>query len=587
MFNKTFLVFLLLGIPVLLHGQKTMEFDDVTFTLSDTWSEVGVVNVHPMSGKAEIKGGQGILLNQPDKRNAGEDILSTQEFGNFDLSFEYMMFPESNSGVYLHGNYEIQLRDSWGVGIAKDSDNGGVYHRWTEEGTGYDGWAPRLNASRAPGIWQEMNISFTAAVFDEAGSKTSNARVSVTLNGVLIHDNVELTGPTRGARSEEVTRGPLRIQGDHGAIAFRDIRITTFDNPKPVLENINYVTYSGAFQDKPNYATLSSETTGEIEILTPQVSPSDNEFLIHYTGTMVVNEPGSYAFTAGFAGGSGELIINGQEVIPFTMWQGTGILNLSEGDHTLEFSYAKIVNWVSAGLSLRVSGPGIREFELADVNVNMSNMVDPIYLDAPNVLRSFMDIPDEGRVVRAVSVGTDNHINYTYDLDNGSLVHVWRGDFLDTTPMWHDRGDGSSRPRGMVTYLDGTSPPVQPLASPWKTDTTGLKYSTSGYRMGSSDDMTFEYSLGGNQIKDQISPLSSGQGVKRIITTSTNANFYTRLGHGKEISLVAKGLFKVQGKGSYYVQIDPSVTAEIRLTPEGDMELMAPLGTSLTYSILF
>lgn len=586
MFYRNLLLLILIGFPVLLHGQKTMDFDDITFPLSDTWSEVGDINVHPVSGKAEIINGQGILLNQPDKRNAGEDIYSTQEFGNFDLSFEYLMFPESNSGVYLHGNYEIQLRDSWGVAVAKDSDNGGVYHRWTEEGTGYDGWAPRQNASRAPGIWQDMKISFTAAEFDASGSKTSNARVSVTLNGVLIHDNVELTGPTRGARSEEVARGPLRIQGDHGAIAFREMKIVTFDNPKPTLENIRYTTYNGSYMDEPNYDTMSTETSGTIEMLTPQVSPSDNNFVIRYTGNLIANEPGVYTFTAGYAGGSGSLVINDQEVIPFTMWQGTGVVTLSEGDNTLEFSYAKVVDWVSAGLSLRVSGPGIREFELADVNI-MANSVDPIYLDAPNVLRSFMDIPGEGRVVRAVSVGAENSINYTYDLDNGSLIHVWRGEFLDTTPMWHDRGDGSSRPRGTVTYLDGTAPPVQPLASSWKNDTTGLKYSTHGYRQGASDKMTFLYSLGGNQISDEILPLSSGHGVQRKLTAATNTNLYTRLGHGKKISRVAKGLFRVQGKGSYYVEIDPSVTAEIRLTPEGDMELLAPLGSNLTYSILF
>jgi hypothetical protein len=268
------------------------------------------------------------------------------------------------------------------------------------------------------------------------------------------------------------------------------------------------------------------------------------------------------------------------------MWQGTGVITLSEGDNTLEFSYAKVVDWVSAGLSLRVSGPGIRQFELADVNA-MSNVVDPIYLEAPNVLRSFMDIPGEGRVVRAVSVGSENKINYTYDLDNGSLIHVWRGEFLDTTPMWHDRGDGSSRPRGMVTYLDGTTPPVQPLASPWKSDTTGLKYTTHGYRHESSDKMTFLYSLGGHKISDQIVPLTSGQGVQRKLTADKNTNLYTRLGHGNKISRVDKGLFRVQGKGSYYVEIDPSVAAEIRITPEGDMELMAPLGSNLTYSILF
>jgi hypothetical protein len=233
-----------------------------------------------------------------------------------------------------------------------------------------------------------------------------------------------------------------------------------------------------------------------------------------------------------------------------------------------------------------VSGPGVREFELADVSANIPFTVDPIYLEAPDVLRSFMDIPGEGRVIRAVSVGTRENVHYTYDMDNSSIIHVWRGKFLDTTPMWHDRGDGSSRPRGMITVVDGTSPPVQPLSTAWKSDTSGLAFKTNGYRT-EEDRMIFLYSMGNTSLEDHIKPLENGQGISRTLQAANAPNLYVRLGHGQKIIRVSKGLFKIQGTGQYYVETDPSVAAEIRLTSNGDMELVAPLGTSLTYSILF
>jgi hypothetical protein len=95
----------------------------------------------------------------------------------------------------------------WIAGVKvnpQSGDNGGIYERWDDskpEGQqGYDGHAPRQNASRAPGLWQHMKISFQAPRFDGQGKKISNAKIIyVWLNGVLIQDNVELAGPTRGA----------------------------------------------------------------------------------------------------------------------------------------------------------------------------------------------------------------------------------------------------------------------------------------------------------------------------------------------------------------------------------------------------
>ena len=90
-----------------------------------------------------------------------------------------------------------------------------------------------MNASRAPGLWQHLEISFRAPRF-EGKKKVANACfLRVVLNGVTVQENVEVTGPTRAALfTDERATGPLMIQGDHGPIAFRNVRIRPYQPEK-------------------------------------------------------------------------------------------------------------------------------------------------------------------------------------------------------------------------------------------------------------------------------------------------------------------------------------------------------------------
>ncbi len=151
------------------------------------------------------------------------DMMTVEEFGDCELYFDFMLAQGSNSGVYLAGQYELQLFDSYGhQGELMPGDNGGIYR--LPDNTG--GTPPRVNASRPPGSWQSVHLWFQAARF-ENGRKTGNAKfLRVLLNEKLIHENVEVLGPTgsNGRRAESPT-GPLILQGDHGPVAYRNIYI--------------------------------------------------------------------------------------------------------------------------------------------------------------------------------------------------------------------------------------------------------------------------------------------------------------------------------------------------------------------------
>jgi hypothetical protein len=150
------------------------------------------------------------------------DLISKREFGDFLLHVEFMTPaapPEvtgqarGNSGIYLQGRYEVQVLDSFGLDLQL-GDCGAIYSKRI----------PDQNACRPPERWQTYDIRFRAARFDESGAKTENARLSAWHNGLLIHDQVEVDGPTAAALSQdEAARGPIQLQ-DHGnPVRYRNI----------------------------------------------------------------------------------------------------------------------------------------------------------------------------------------------------------------------------------------------------------------------------------------------------------------------------------------------------------------------------
>jgi hypothetical protein len=158
-------------------------------------------------------GERGDLANM---KAGGVDIYTEAKFGDAVFEVEFMIPKGSNSGIYLMGEYEVQILDSYGKEKVGPGDLGGLYQAA----------APKVNASKKPGEWQKFVIDFRAPKF-EGGKKVANAKfVKVTLNDTVIHENVEMKGPTPGGiTGKEAATGPLMFQGDHGPVAFRTIKI--------------------------------------------------------------------------------------------------------------------------------------------------------------------------------------------------------------------------------------------------------------------------------------------------------------------------------------------------------------------------
>lgn len=590
-------------------GQSVkIPFQDLSYFKdpAKSWQIAGnVVAELDKPNEFEISNGTGILVNQPGKKKPGKDLFTEAEYGDMDLELEYMMAKGSNSGIYFQGLYELQLKDSWGAQLATAAENGGIYERWDEsrpEGQkGYQGYAPRQNVSKAPGLWQHLKVSYQAPRFNEKGQKIENAKfLKVELNGVTIQENVELFGPTRGAISaEEKAKGPLRIQGDHGAVAFRNMVVTPYEKPRPELKNLNVAVYEGRFNEPPSrYDSLPPEFEGPSVILTSNLRTKSNQFLIRYTGELVVKEAGDYTFNLNVPGGSGLMKINGKEVIPVKSQDGKGSVNLEAGVLPFELIYSKYEDWVEPGLGLTVAGPGIREYLISDESGNFDAPADPILVEANGntLLRSFMDLPvneNTGgyRVTHSINVGSPEQVHYTYDMDKGTLVQVWRGGFLDATPMWYSRGDGSSRPVGAVQHFGLPELTLSKLASAqeaWPTDTAGSSFRPLGYQLDEQDRPSFLYSVYGREVEDALHVLQNAHGIQRTITVQNpSANLYARLAKGNKIEAVSKDLYLIDDK-AYYLRLENAGEAKpVVRNVGGEQELLVPVRNKLVYSILF
>ncbi len=148
-------------------------------------------------------------------------IVTKQKFGDMQLHLEFRMpapavgegQDRGNSGVYFHGNYEVQILDSYENETYFNGQCASVYKTSP----------PLVNASRPPGIWQTYDIIFHAAELDGSGKVTQKARVTVLHNGVLVQDNLDIS-PTGGAMgNQEFKEGPIMLQDHSHPVRYRNI----------------------------------------------------------------------------------------------------------------------------------------------------------------------------------------------------------------------------------------------------------------------------------------------------------------------------------------------------------------------------
>lgn len=222
------------------------------------WFQAATVEIDSLNNKIfNTSPGVGCFINGATGKT--EHLVSKESFGDIELHIEFLLPEGSNSGIYFQSRYEIQIFDSYGVENPEHSDCGGIYQRWDEskpkKEKGYEGIPPRVNATLPLGKWQSYDIIFRAPEFDKEGNKIKNAMFEkVILNGIVIHENKEITGATReGMEGEELALAPLKLQGDYGRVAYRNIRVRTLDNTRATKLNKWVDLFENTKESGPNY----------------------------------------------------------------------------------------------------------------------------------------------------------------------------------------------------------------------------------------------------------------------------------------------------------------------------------------------
>lgn len=408
------------------------------------------------------KGGD-IILNTSKKD--GSDLVSVQEFGDAEINLDFMVANSSNSTIYLEGRYGIKLADSWTKQNPTLADLGAIEQ--TQSKTS-EGVAPFMNVARAPGLWQHLKIKFRAPVFTN-GVKTKNARLEeVSINGVIVQLESELTGPTENSVfKDEKALGPLVIKGNDGLIAFSNITY----NPLMPLPTQNF------------------------------------------------GNP----------------------------------------------------------LSRRRNPP-----------------VNPILLypqNQPYLLRGFLMFNNIKRT-HVISMGDPGGLNFSYDLKQGALFQVWRGQFLDVTEMWENRGEPQlAKPLGSVLPLS-VAPALATLSNTetaWPDSIAFDDFQNKGYELDKSRMPTFIYSYAGADVTDKISAQNDGKSLLRNISIANAPDqFYFRIAVAPTIEKLENGIYAIANQ-LYYIKVGADTKPVIRNTKNGQ-ELIIALkkgANTVSYSLIW
>ncbi len=575
---------------------------------SNNWRIVKSVSVNPLEKKdLKVIEGVGVLWNKPDESNSG-NLFSAFEHGDIEFECDILMPVGSNSGIYFQSRYEIQLLDSWVVDKPTYGDMGGIYQRWDsskEKGAqGYEGTSPKFNASKAPGLWQSLKVIFHAPRFDSSGNKVKDAWFEkVFLNGALIHENVVLSGPTRGGKAKEVSTAPLMFQGDHGPVAFRNIRYKKYSGQQVGLTDLRMLEYENARPKFPHLDSLKVIRDIETDSISAVMATGRRpQKLLYYSGKLVIPESGEYLFDYKINRGGGALLIQSDTIISMNGNYNLDSLNvakviLEKGEVPFQLIYNKHVPW-QRGFGLYVEGPGIQKHQLhaesslvlREGEIDLNYVINPIKETVTQ--RSFWIHNGEKRT-HCISIGHPKGVNYSYDLETGSLLQAWGGNFMNTKKMWQGRGEKQlGEPLGFVISMHGDPEfaYLKTSSSAWPDVHETQDIKQLGYSFDSIRNPVFSYRINETFITNKIAPILKNRGLEREIYIENSKKITHKIAEGESITTLQNGLYIVNNE-SFYIDFKATdkLKPEIRRIEGIDQLLLEiPAGSqSINYSIIW
>jgi len=167
--NKPLIFSLLM--MVITSSFATADISDLTpFDSTKGWQTYNDATLNKDNPKTlTLKSGNKKILSNPQKASF---LTTKKSYQDHDISIEFMIPQDSDSGIYVQGCYEIQITDSHSKGSPHFDHMGGLYEQSRNKKGGV---APSSNAALPAGEWQTMTIQFRAPRFNKEGQKINNA----------------------------------------------------------------------------------------------------------------------------------------------------------------------------------------------------------------------------------------------------------------------------------------------------------------------------------------------------------------------------------------------------------------------------
>ena len=300
--------------------------------------------------------------------------------------------------------------------------------------------------------------------------------------------------------------------------------------------------------------------------------------------------------------GKARLSVDGEEIIRTRELFEDYVVSrkLTSGVHNIEFAYLKDFAWAPTGVGLYIgklnSRPQAMHTPASLPPLPPTPLIDVTPRGGPELVRSFM-MHEGKKKTHVISVGDPTGVHYSYDLKQGSLLRVWRGEFLNVTEMWYERGEPQiSASMGAAVVFKGKAPfgivADEKAALPdTLDDRSDLLY--KGYSLDASGYPTFSYLYKNVTIKDSFVPFDGMRGLKHSVNISnapSSGTLLLRLGEGNNIKEVSDRVFAVDDQHCY-IQVDSGTNKPFVRTSGDKKELVVAIKgnapTQITYSLLW
>jgi hypothetical protein len=381
------------------------------------------------------------------------------------------------------------------------------------------------------------------------------------------------------------------------------------------LAELRFRAYEGEFATLAEATAGTPTRQGGANGISTALAGVSDRFALAFDGTVTVPAAGPHLFELRMDWidgdphfqdrvlGGARLTIGGREVLLHEgrVMTATSIAELQEGRHPFSLTLYKNRPWTNrTGVALYVEGPGIARHALHDATAAPSPLANKIQVEPgtePTLIRGFIE-HEQTKWTHALSAGDPTGVHFSYDLGQGSLLLAWRGPFLETTDMWHARGEQQlGRPLGSV--LPGSAAPdvafLADAGTPWPDSVAPTDaFHAGGYTLDGAGRPTFLYRVRGAAVEDRLRPADDGTALHRDLSLTApdgTRGVYVRLADAERIERQRDGSFVV-GDRTYYIAVERGTPRPVVRDSGGRQELVVPVqfrrGTArVAYSIIW